>query len=166
MKTYFAILLFTGAFILGAASAQQPTAKKPPVGVPADAKLFNGKWYRVYLEKKVSWHDAKRRCATSGGQLAITSDEPTWSYVRQLVKETAQGAPIWLGATHEQTPGVWQWIDGTPVKFTAWNQGKPDNAGKSFYMVAANGGWDDFPKNGFYTEAIQVVGFVCEWKTK
>lgn len=143
------------------AGAQQPTSvKKPPVGIPADAKLFKGKWYRVYLEK-CPWPAAKAKCASLGGQLVIIPDAATWEFVKTLSPAT-----LWMGATDEETEGVWKWVDGTPVTFQAWIGGGADNSkGGENYLTSHKGGWNDAPKDGHF-DAYRVVGYICEWKDK
>jgi len=86
---------------------QSPTPTKPPVGIPADATLFNGKWYRVYIER-VPWTRAKEKCKGLGGQLAVVPDEQTWDFLK-----SRSPAALWLGGTDEETEGVWKWVDGT-----------------------------------------------------
>ena len=130
--------------------------KRPPPGVPADAKLFNGKWYRLYTEK-CDWEAAKRRCSVLGGQLAMVPDEPTWAYLRPLSK----GLSLWLGATDEKTERLWLWHDGTEMKFKAWHRRQPDNAGgREHYLHTVDNWWNDLPKNA------DCAGFICEWKDR
>ena len=145
------------------ASAQLPTPpKKPPVGVPADAQLFNGKWYRIYIEK-LPWNSARQRCTTLGGQLAVIPNEPTWVFIRKL----ADGQDLWLGATDVATEGLWTWIDGTPFKFKAWNRREPNNmAGKEHYLTTAGDGWNDVQRSGQIWGRQYVLGFICQWRDK
>ncbi len=145
------------------ATAQLSTPeKKPPVGIPSDAKLFNGKWYRVYLER-TSWANARQKCTALRGQLVVITDEPTWEFVNALT----QGAALWLGATDEQTEGVWKWVDGTPVTLKPWFQGQPDNArGVENYLATYKNLWNDAPKAGEFMPRQFVVGYICEWKDK
>jgi hypothetical protein len=137
-------------------------AVKPPVGVPADAKFYNGKWYRVYLEK-VPWNRAKERCKALGGQLVVIPDQLTWEFLKTLSEQgTVQ---LWLGATDEVTEGVWKWIDGTPMKFKGWRPGEPNNAGGSEnYLAIYKGAWADCPNGGEVGTVFKAQGFICEWK--
>ncbi|OYW27236.1 MAG: hypothetical protein B7Z47_06850, partial [Chthoniobacter sp. 12-60-6] len=80
MKLWVFLLLLFCAFA-SFAPAQSPKAPKPPIGVPAAAKLFNGKWYHVYLEK-VDWARAKAKCQAAGGQLVVIPDAATWDFVK------------------------------------------------------------------------------------
>ena len=160
MKTFIAILITIGASILGSVSAQQPIAKKPPVGIPADATSFNGKWYRVYFEKG-SWQHARDRCNVLGGQLAIVPDEATHAFIKKLADSTA----LWLGATDEKVKNVWVWSDGSRMTFKAWDteHGQPNGGRKENYLLIwKTGKWHDAGEQGDQ----QTVGFICEWKAK
>ncbi len=151
-------LLFLFALLVGTIFAEPPP--KPPIGVPADATFFNGKWYRVYLEK-LPWNRAQERCKAMGGQLVTVPDAPTWEFVKGL----SQGAGLWMGATDEVTTGVWRWVDGALVKYSVWSPGQPDNAGgKEHYAAMFKGAWADVPKSGTVGNIFQTQGFMCEWK--
>ena len=127
------------------------------MGVPVDAVHFNGKWYRVFVEK-TGWRRAKDRCNVLGGHLAVVPDEPTQDFIKQL----ANGVPLWLGATDEKVEGVWQWIDGTPMTFRAWDEKQPEGArNENFLCIWVSGRWHDSFEN-----EPKVVGFVCEWRRK
>lgn len=133
---------------------------KPPIGVPADARAFNGKWYKVVLEK-LTWPAAKQKAEQSGGRLAVIPDEATWGFVKSLSK-----APLWLGATDEKTEAEWVWVDGSKMEFTSWYKGQPDNAGgNEHYLATHEGAWNDVPKSGVFGQ-YKVAGFVCEWVSK
>lgn len=144
--------------------AQQPKpAKKPPVGIPVDATLFNGKWYRLYLEKGVTWHRAKEKCEQLGGQLVTVPDAATWEFLKTMVG----GVQLWLGSTCEVTVGIWKWVDGTPVKYSAWRAGEPNNAGgKEYHLATYKGGWADCPNSGVVGTTFRAQGFICEWRDK
>lgn len=151
MKT---LSLLLAALILTSAAANP----KRPLGVPADAKPFNGRWYKVVLEKK-SWHAARDKCKEMSGQLVTVPDAATWEFVEALTP-----ASVWLGATDEKTEGVWVWVDGTPVDFKAWYPGQPDNSGGEHYTATYKSQWADIPKGGTVGTLLQVQGFICEWK--
>ena len=152
----FALVIFLVSF--GGLNAQQTTSiKKPPVGVPADAKFFNGKWYHVYIEK-TTWPDAKHKCTRLGGRLAVVPDQQTNVFIRDLTKDLV----LWLGAS-EKVNGLWEWVDGTPWKFTGWSKGEPDDPGLDV-LITWKGAWGDTPPKA--QPGVVVVGYVCEWKAK
>ena len=140
------------------ADAQQPKPeKKPPIGIPSDAKLFNGKWYRIYFEK-VTWKRARDKCVELNGQLACAPDAPTQSFLIGFTKPV----DLWIGATDEKVEGLWIGVDGTEVKFKGWGGPQPNGGRNENFMGldGKNGYWFDAPNNW------GCVGFICEWKDK
>lgn len=154
MKTHLVTIITTFCALLIPLSAQQPSAQMPPVGVPADATLFNGKWYKLYLEK-TPWKTAKAKCERLGGQLAVIPDAPTNVFIQQL----SDNRSLWIGA-YEKVEGLWMWVDGTPMKFKAWARGEPDDSAHMLNVLIMwkNAWWDD--------EGKGAIGYICEWKAK
>ena len=156
-RRHFSLLI---AFLLFAHDglSQVPAPSKAPVGVPPDATLFNGKWYRVFLEKG-SWKLSREKCARLGGQLAVVHDTATQAFIEELAK----GLQLWLGATDEKVEGLWIWVDGTPMSFKVWERNEPNNGSRRehYLQVGKNGPWNDGTN-----EAAYVVGFICEWKQR
>jgi len=72
-------------------------------------------------------------------------------------------------ATDERNEGKWEWIDGTPLKYSNWNQGQPNGKGKENYLLLLlyfrglqgkeSRGWCDQPIAG----KIHVIYYACEW---
>lgn len=155
MKYCLSILVLTVA-MLAPGFSQQPAQPKPPVGIPSDARLFNGKWYRVYLER-LTWTRAKEKCIALRGQLAIVPDEPTHAFIKNL----SNNLNLWLGATDEKVEGLWYWLDGTEMKFKAWYTKEPGGGRRENYLLIFHDGWADAASN----EAL-AVGYICEWKAK
>lgn len=155
MKTHIISIVVVIIAALSPLSAQQPATKKPPVGVPADATLFDGNWYRIYLDR-TDWTDAKQKCERLGGHLVVVHDQPTHVYIREL----ADNRHLWLGG-FKKTEGLWEWVDGSPFKFKGWGPNQPD-AGLGFKAFHTwRGGWGDTdPKDR------GVIGFICQWKAK
>jgi hypothetical protein len=152
------LIITLGIWIAGSSSiiSQQTAPERPPAGVPSDATLFNGKWYRVYL-MKTTWKRAQERCRTLGGQLACVSHAPLQEFITTLGK----GRALWLGATDEVNEGQWVWVDETLMKYTAWAEGKPQVSRRNNYLIqGADGRWHDVPPDW------PGVGFICEWEGK
>ena len=157
MKTHTASPITLLLYTLAPLAAQQPAERRPPVGIPSEAKLFNGKWYHLFLER-AGWKQARDKCTRLGGQLVVIPDATTQEFVQQLSK----GLHIWLGATDEKTEGLWLWVDGTEMKFSAWGKWQPDNGNKrEHYLDLWDGLWNDSAQNSPLN-----VGFICEWKDK
>ena len=155
MKTYILAIALLAPLMQAVAQSPSP---KPPVGVPLDARLFNGKWYRVYLEKG-SWKNARAKCTRLGGRLALVPDERTQAFMRPL----ANGIYLWLGATDEKVEGRWIWEGGMQMEYKAWDRGQPSNhrAREHWLALCPNGSWADLEH-----DSDLVVGFVCEWDAR
>lgn len=137
----------------------QPTSVSRPQGIPADAKFFNGKWYRVE-EVRVSWKEAVEKCKSLGGQLVIIPDDATHGFVRNLLA----GKSCWLGATDESKEGQWKWIDGTEMQYRAFDSSQPDNNNGNencLVLQSSSGRWFDAHGN-----RSNVHPHICEWPDK
>jgi hypothetical protein len=162
MKIPFAFhfLALVLALTILPASAQQPAAPaaepKRPVGVPVDAKFFNGRWFKLYQEKG-GWTNSKAKCARLGGRLAIIPDAATQKFVAAL----SEGLLVWLGASDDKVEGAWVWLDGTKMTYTAWDKGEPAASPKEDYLSIWKGKWHDALEGEPTT-----VGFICEWPAK
>ena len=130
--------------------------KKRPIWVPVDATPFNGKWYRVYLEK-VLWKSARDRCKSLGGVLASIPDEAT----QRLMADLSKDLTLWIGGTDEETVGRWRWVDGSAMKYTEWGRFKPYEGRGENFLAIQQGTWiiagNKLPS---------ALGFICEWKSK
>ncbi|MES2709339.1 MAG: protein kinase [Verrucomicrobiota bacterium] len=138
------------------ADASGPAVAKPrPLGVPGDAREFNGTWYRYY-PGKLLWRMAKKRCEDLRGRLAKVPDAP----VNEFLTELSGGNCAWLGATNEKSKGQWNWLDGTPVSYSNWGGGQPDNTRgrENFLGLWGKGKWNDVPNDD-----SDIRGFICEW---
>ena len=129
----------------------------------ADAKKFGSSYFKVFPER-MSWHQARSRCAALGGHLAIIKDYAHNQFITDLVraagKETA-----WLGATDEVDEGHWLWVDGQKMDYTNWeplgNQPNNKRGEEHFLMlrVVAAGKWCDQPDISIEAQP----GFICQW---
>ena len=133
-----------------------------PQGVPSDAKLFNGYYYKVYKES-LTWEEAKTKCEDLGGHLCVITSQEENDFVKGLVSE-AIGTPsgkwdgAWIGC-YGQSP-QWYWLDGSKVGYTSWYPGQPDYVGAGpVYngVIMVSGLWHDSSAGGKYPR------FVCEW---
>ncbi len=157
MKHYIVTIVAVLGALLSPLNAQTPASKEPPFGIASDATLFNGKWYRVYLEKG-TWKSARQKCRTLGGQLACVPDAPTQAFLAEFAKTLE----LWLGATDEKVEGQWVWIDGTEMKYTAWGPKQPlrNSRVENYLGIGGHRLWFDAPNHW------ECVGFICEWKDK
>lgn len=99
--------------------------------MPDDAKLFGGKFYRLF-PGGIPWTEAKIQSERIGGHLAMVKDQETADFFRTVKRP---GQRVWLGATDVVEEGDWRWVDGTKVEFDNRATNQPHNlAGAEHYM--------------------------------
>jgi len=136
------------------------------------ATLYQGHHYKVFREAGLDWKTAKTRCEAMGGHLVTINNERENKFITALATKTIgdiNNSGIWLGATDERKDGKWEWIDGTPFNFSAWNKGQGSrNTVENYlllllYFKGPGGnevrGWCDQPNEG----KIHVIYYACEW---
>ena len=108
--------------------------------------------------------DAQSKCQQMGGDLAIIRSDHENQFIFNLVKRTS-GLPVWgvwIGL-RRKSDGNFEWVDGTPVKYSSWNSGEPNNMGGRedcvvmFSAGRAGGKWNDSPCDWEVNP-----GFVCK----
>jgi len=55
------------------------------------------------------------------------------------------GESYWIGLSDARTEGTFEWLDGSPVTFTKWNVGEPNDWGSNEDCAEINaaGGMND-----------------------
>jgi len=126
---------------------------------PQDVTQFGEHYYKVFLEN-ISWHEAKRKCESMGGYLAIVTGKEEDEFLASLSR-----SHVWIGASDEKEEGNWTWIDGSPVEYANWDSREPNNARdprtgeqENHLMISKYGKWNDLTDNSSI-----IHGFVCEW---
>ena len=76
------------------------------------------------MNDALSWDDANAACLAKGLQLASVHSEAE----NDLLVTAAAGNQVWIGGTDAYSEGTWAWSpSNTPVSYTNWNTGQPDN---------------------------------------
>jgi hypothetical protein len=103
------------------------------------------------------WPTADAACTAFGLQLATTHDASSNGNYRD-VGYVYFGGPFWLGLSDRAEEGVWAWVDGTPVDFTQWWPGEPNDSGSEDCAGSNFGDW------GWWNDYNCSTGlpFVCE----
>jgi hypothetical protein len=101
----------------------------------------------------VSWESAADLCVAFGASLASIEDATANSAV------AAFGGERWIGANDRTSEGTWRWADGSPVSYTQWYSGEPNDYGGNEDCAGINFGatgyWNDY-------NCSSGLGFVCE----
>lgn len=127
--------------------------------IPKEAVKFNGHHYLFVGEKK-TWHEAKKACEAMGGHLVTISGEAENKFLASITG----GHRVWIGMYRDKSKTITMvWVDGTPLKFTAWFRGEPNNLGGvedyvDYLVWQGNPIWCD------RADSFDLIGgYVCEW---
>jgi hypothetical protein len=94
-----------------------------------------------------TWVEAEADCVTQGGHLVSIHSESIQAFLTQTAFAVADG-DWWIGLNDISSEGLFVWSDATPVDYTQWNGGEPNNAGEEDCVHLPNwagGNWNDLP---------------------
>lgn len=81
--------------------------------------------------------------------VSIQSQDENDCIVSSLVNLGLNSAAdvIWIGYNDETTEGTFAWYDQSPITYTNWASGEPNNTGgdEDCVQIYPNGGWNDLP---------------------
>lgn len=87
-------------------------------------------------------------CVAQGGHLVSIHDQATQDEVRDTAFGLAPGN-WWIGLSDTALEGTFVWTDNTPLDYTSWTGGEPNNAGGNencgHLWDGAGGAWNDIP---------------------
>ena len=132
----------------------EPAATNPSCG---GCSLFEaGASGYAVCPAAVPWSQARASCETTfGGTLVVIETEEENAAVLAL---DADVQAFWLGLSDLDTEGTFAWSDGTPVAYTNWNAGEPNDAGGNedcAQLVRATESWNDL-------DCTVPRSYVCE----
>ena len=115
------------------------------------------------FEDKVFYHDATVNCANSVPgpvYLASVHSADDNSVLRRLTSESDH---VWIGLNDIEDEGSFQWTDGSPVDYTNWAPGQPDNlADSDCVYLLPDGTWDDAQCEWSASGNTPAKAYVCE----
>jgi hypothetical protein len=131
----------------------------------------NGHHY-VGIDETVTWDEAEVHAQSMTflgvpGHLATFTDLAEDQWVHQAVGGATLG-DAWIGLRQDhndpnylEPAGGWGWIDGTPLNYTHWGAGEPnDSIAEDHCAQLLNGEWNDFQAGN-----TNVTGFIVEFDT-
>lgn len=129
----------------GAASDAAPDAR-PCVGGDARMAAPDGRCV-VLLAPQVTYVQATAACTALGGGLLIADNAEIDAIARALTGTRN----AYIGLTDLATEGTFAWADATPVAYTNWYAGEPNDGNAAYpedcaVITAVRAGlWDDRP---------------------
>ncbi len=87
----------------------------------------NGLEYGI-LDTFLTWPEAKTLAADIGADLATITDANLEGWIKStFVQSGLVSAPFWMGLNDIASEGTFVWSSGTPVSFTHWMSGQPND---------------------------------------
>ncbi|KAM4713880.1 type-2 ice-structuring protein-like [Anableps anableps] len=88
---------------------------------------LKGRCYHVFPIFS-SWFRAQRNCRSIQAHLASIHDfEVNYQLLRMIMAAGWGHHEVWIGSNDLRTEGHWNWVDGTPFRYTNWCRGEPNN---------------------------------------
>lgn len=130
-------------------------------GVPDDGGCVNceeisrdGDTY-LFCDTRLPWEEARAECQARGADLLILQDAELAAWINTQAQQRRSG-PYWIGLYDPDQDNVFEWVDGSDLDFTNWNEDEPNNLDEACGHVYANDArWNDLPCDAELT-------FVCQ----
>jgi hypothetical protein len=132
-----------------------------------DAHSSDGTNCFLFFATPKTWAQAKAACDALPAQLAKISNAAQNTIVAQLSLD----ADSFIGATDAVTEGTFLWEDGTPLTYTHFATGEPNNGSGQYQedcLVMAGkhtppDAWDDRPCTTGIVAGAGSYPYVCEY---
>lgn len=130
--------------------------------VQGNTVAWRGHHYRVIdVGDLESWDMAEAYCEYMGGYLAVITSAEEDAFIFNEVLRASGYDSAYFGLSDEEETGNWKWVNGTPVRYTNWASGEPNNQGGiehygMYYWKNGDGKWNDGDFSG-------SPAFICEW---
>ncbi|XP_069460032.1 CD209 antigen-like protein C isoform X1 [Ambystoma mexicanum] len=119
---------------------------------PTGWLAFNNTCY-FFSRSSVTYDSAKQSCAVQNSRVVILNNKEEVNF---LIQHTGSKG-YWISLTDIDTEGKWHWGDGTPLTFSNWNKGEPNNDknNEDCVEMRPDGFWNDLP-------CSTKFNFICE----
>ncbi|WAS90690.1 CotH kinase family protein [Nannocystis punicea] len=118
-----------------------------PMCPPCVEKDLPGPGVAQFCFVALPFAEAEADCVAQGGHLLSIPSQQVQDWAATEAFAIA-GNDWWIGLNDLDTEDDFVWTDGTPLSFTAWNEGEPNNAGEEdcVNLPAWTAGlWNDLP---------------------
>nr|XP_034985129.1 macrophage mannose receptor 1-like isoform X2 [Zootoca vivipara] len=134
-----------------------PTDGLKPIKCPDGWAAYAGHCYRLNRDPK-TWKGALLSCRRERGDLLSIHNTMEYSFViSQLGYQPTD--LLWIGLNDQKTPMYYEWSDGSTVRFTKWQKGKPTQMnGVQSDCVIMNG------ERGYWADNYceEELGYICK----
>jgi len=147
-----------------ARTAAALAAQKAPI-FPTGTRNIGGSRF-LYIDKKLSWSQAKAFAEKSGGHLAVASNEAEALHLKELLTpilaQDFEGC--WLGG-QRTAPGAstWTTVTGERFAFIDWLPNQPDNTGGKEDYLQYNSHNEKLGHNDGPDSEEWPASFLIEW---
>ena len=146
-----------------ARTASALNAKKAPI-FPAGTVNVGGSRF-LLVRKLTQWLDASAQATSSGGHLAVISNETEATFVNSLLGKTLEERQsCWIGVhRNKQNREVWENVTKESFDFIEWLPNQPDDfsSGEEYVVMRKLGG--KVGANDESGRALPVNYFFIEW---
>jgi hypothetical protein len=94
---------------------------------PCNVEYYDGDTY-LYCTSGLAWTDAEASCASFGYHL-LTIDDRAENIWNDNTADAYSTGKWWMGLNDIASEGTWVWSDGTPLSYTNWHSGEPNDGG-------------------------------------
>ncbi|XP_016520470.1 type-2 ice-structuring protein-like isoform X2 [Poecilia formosa] len=117
------------------------------VECPTDWTAINDRCFRYVADIK-TWAAAEKHCLTLEANLASVHSQEDNDQLQTLIfTATRKSKEAWIGGSDGQETNIWLWSDGSPMTYTNWCPGQPNNALTLQHCIQMNYSkkkcWDD-----------------------
>ena len=103
----------------------------------------------------MSYAEASYECDKIGGYVVTIDDADEQSYIENIIYESSMN--IWLGLDRNDYGGF-EWVDNSPLDYTKWGPGEPNNADNiedCVEMYYYTKDWND-------VSCYSAAGYICK----
>jgi gliding motility-associated-like protein len=126
--------------------------------VELETCLSNCSMY-FYNPQSLSGSAAQAFAQSLGANLISIQSAAENACIINALNTKGYGGIIWIGFNDEASEGLFEWYDQSPVTYTNWAPGEPNNLGgnEDCTQIYPNGQWNDLPCNvGNSASVIEV----------
>jgi len=131
-------------------------------GIVTGPLMRPGSCNSYFLTEAGTWIEAQLKAQSMGGNLVTINDVDENEFVRtMLANHGGHGQVVWIGLRDTVTEGTFVWADGSPLGYTNWTPGEPNNIGNEDYVILLDyvpGQWNDVQNSGPFRGVIEVPG--------